>query len=106
MRDTLINLVAKFSGFNAVWSFLDGKKAYGTCALGVLTGAAALGAQVAPILAAHDTAGLVNFLSGLPTNPAFLLAWGSCGGVAAVHRLDKAADAAKVPEPKDPDAKP
>jgi len=109
--ETVINLLAKFSGFNAVWNFLDGKKAYGTCALGVLTGATALAAQAAPIMAAHNTAGLLTFLSGLATNPAALMIVGSCGAVAKLHRDDKKAanaelekKAAAGPTPKDPEA--
>lgn len=89
--DTVINLIARFSGAAKVWDFLDGKKAYGTCALGILGGLSGLAAEVAPVLAAHNTAALVGLVSHIATDPSYILLLGSCAALAKLHRSDKAA---------------
>lgn len=91
MLDTVINFIAKWSGAAAVWDAIDGYKAYGTCALGILGGLSGLGAELAPILASHNTAGLVSFLTHVATDPSYLLLLGSCAAIAKLHRVDKAA---------------
>lgn len=87
----LINVVAKWTGAGKVWDAMDGYKLYATGFLAILGALAGLGAEVAPILASHNTAALLAFLNSLNSDPAYLALLAGCGTIAGAHRLDKAA---------------
>lgn len=99
MKDWLINVLAKFGGVGKIWSFLDGKKAYGTGGLAIVGALGGLGAKLAPILAAHDTAALVNFLININSDPAYLALLGGFALIAGAHKADKIIEA-KADAPK------
>lgn len=91
MKDRIINLIAKFSGAEKLWSLLDGKKTYAAAALGIITSLAGLGVEVAPILAAHNTAALLAFVQQLPSDPSWLSLVASFGLLGLGHKATKAA---------------
>lgn len=93
----IVNLVAKWSGANAVWAAADGKKVYIAAFLGLLSGLAGVGAEVYAPIAAHDAAGLFAVIRSLPTDSAWLLLVSSLAGLGVVHRVDKAAAPAVPP---------
>ena len=93
----VLALVLKFGGFNKVWALLDGKKTYAAAALGILTSLAGLGVQIAPILAAHDTAALLTFVQGLPSDPSWLSLVASFGLLGLGHKAVKVEAAAASP---------
>lgn len=97
MPNWLINLVAKFSGVGKVWEFMDGKKAYGTGALAILGAALGLGTELAPLLAAHDAAGLFRFATRINSDPAYLALLGGFGIIAAAHKASKIEAAIAAP---------
>lgn len=76
-----------------LWKALDGKKTYAAAALGILTSAAGLGVELAPILAAHNTAGLLAFVQHLPTDPSWLSLVASFGLLGLGHKSEKATTA-------------
>lgn len=90
----VINLLAKWSGANAVWTALDGKKTLIAGVLGVLSGLAGVGAEVYAPITAHDAAALLGIIRGLPADPAWIMLVGSLGALGIGHKLAKAADAA------------
>ncbi len=102
MKNFLINLAAKIGGIGKLWSFLDGKKAYGTGALAILGALSGLGADLAPLLSAHDTAGLVTFVSNINSNPAWLALLGGFTVIAGAHKADKVIAATKPNDPVEP----
>ena len=93
--NSVINFVLKWTGMGKVWAAVDGYKTYGSATLGILTGLLGLVTGLAPILAAHDTAGLWHFIQGLPANPAWLLLGASVGGLGIGHKLNKQNEVAK-----------
>lgn len=98
----ILNLVLKFSGMGKVWALLDGKKTYGSAAIGILTALLGIATSLAPILAAHDTMGLWAFIQGLPSNPSWLLLIASVGGLGLGHKISKASSevvAVEAPKP-------
>ena len=90
MKDKIINMIAKFSGVEKAWSLLDGKKTYAAAALGILTSLAGLGVEIAPILAAHNTAALLAFIQQLPSDPSWLSLVASFGLLGLGHKATKA----------------
>ena len=88
--NTIINLIAKFSGFNKVWDFMDGKKTYAAASFGILTSLVGLGGELAPILASHNTAGLIAFIKHLPADASWLSLMASFGLLGLGHKADKA----------------
>ena len=92
----VINLIAKLTGFNKIWALLDGKKTYAAAGLGILTSLAGLGVEIAPILAAHNTAGVLAFLQGLPHDPSWLSLVASFGLLGLGHKTQKIADTPTV----------
>lgn len=80
-----------------VWNFMDGKKTYAAAGLGILTSLAGLGVEVAPILSAHNTMGLVSYFQQLPHDPSWLSLVASIGLLGLGHANQKAADAAATP---------
>lgn len=79
-----------------IWDFLDGKKAYGTGAIAILGAAIGLGTEIGPLLAAHNTAGLISFITHVNSDPAYLALLAGFGVIAAAHKADKAAAPAPV----------
>lgn len=103
----LLNLVLKYSGAGKVWNFLDGKKLYGTGALGVLGALLGLGTDIAPLLAAHDTIGLYTYITHLTSNPNWIVLLGGFATIAGAHKSDKnsaIAQAAEAPAEMPPAA--
>lgn len=98
----LIGFFANLAGAGKVWAFLDGKKTYAVAALGILTALAGLGTEAAPILAAHDTAGLLTFLQHVPADPMWKLLLFSLGGLGIGHKLDKLTAATAAAAPQEP----
>lgn len=92
----LLNFALKWSGAGKVWAMIDGYKMYGTCTLGVLGALLGLATQVAPILSAHDTIALYNFVTSVSSNPNWLALLAFLAGIAKAHRDDKKAAALKV----------
>lgn len=92
--NTLINLAVKWSGFGWIWGKLDGYKLYGTGALAILTGLVEVFTQLAPILAAHDSAGLFSFVTHIAANDAWKTVLLGAGAIAAAHKADKMTAAA------------
>lgn len=90
--NSLIAFVLKFSCFNSVWAFMDGKKTYGAAALGIVTSLAGLGVELAPILSSHNTAGLLTFVQGLPHDPSWLSLVAAIGLLGLGHKAQKAAE--------------
>jgi hypothetical protein len=83
-----------------VWNFLDGKKTAGAAVLAILSGLAGLGAEVAPLLAAHNTAGLLDLIKHSAGDPSIQMIVAGLGGLGLGHKLDKAAAApAEAPKP-------
>lgn len=97
----IINLAFKFSGFNWIWAKTDGYKAKGSAALGLLTCLVGLLSGLAPILSAHDAAGVYNFILALPTNQYWLGLIAAGYGLGIAHKQEKAAaiEAAPVVPP-------
>lgn len=91
MKNWILGLVVKFSGAEKLWKVLDGKKTYAAAALGILTSLAGLGVELTPILAAHNTAGLIAFIQQLPSDPSWLSLVASFGLLGLGHKADKAA---------------
>ncbi len=89
MKNFIINLVAKLGGVSKAWDFLDGKKAYGTGAIAILGSLIGLSAELAPILASHNTAALFAFVTHINSDPAYLALLGGFGVIAAAHKADK-----------------
>lgn len=89
----IIGWLADRGGFTKVWAALDGKKTYAAAALGIVTSLAGLGAQFAPVLAAHNTAGLLTLLQALPSDPSWLSLVASFGLLGLGHKAEKAANA-------------
>ncbi len=89
MKDFLINIAAKLGGISKLWDFLDGKKAYGTGALSILGAIVGLGSELGPLLAAHNTAGLVEFATHVNSDPAYLALLAGFAVIAAAHKADK-----------------
>lgn len=87
----VIALVAKFSGFNKVWDWADGKKTYGAATLAILTSVLGIATKLAPILSAHDTAALIGFIQQLPTDPSWLSLVGAIGLFGIGHKIEKSA---------------
>ncbi len=96
--NTIIGWIANRAGLNKVWTFMDGKKTYAAAGLGILTSLAGLGAEAAPLLAAHNTAGLISLIQALPTDPSWLSLVASFGLLGLGHKTQKAADAAATPD--------
>lgn len=90
--NTVANWIADRAGLAKVWAFMDGKKTYAAAALGMLTSLVGLGAEVGPILAAHDTMGIWGFIQRLPTDPSWLSLMASFGLLGLGHGVKKAAD--------------
>ncbi len=82
------------------WNFLDGKKAYGTGGLAILGALIGLGTEISPLLAAHNTAGLVAFISHVNSDPSYLALLAGFGVIAAAHKADKVIAAAAPDGPK------
>lgn len=96
MKNWLINLAAKIGGIGKLWDFLDGKKAYATGGMAVLGALVGLGSELAPLLAAHDTAGIVAFATHVNSDPAYLALLAGFGVIAAAHKANKIIDATKA----------
>lgn len=97
--NSIIGWVANIAFLNKVWAALDGKKTYLAAGLGILTSLAGLGVQVAPILGAHNTAGLLGWLQQLPSDPSWLSLMAAFGLLGLGHKAEKAAAAAESPAP-------
>ncbi len=97
--NTVIGWIANRAGLNKAWAFMDGKKTYAAAGLGILTSLAGLGVEVAPILAAHNTAALISLIQALPTDPSWLSLVASFGLLGLGHKADKAAAAPDAPTP-------
>ncbi len=97
--NTVIGWIADHAGLNKIWSALDGKKTYAAAGLGILTALAGLGAEFAPVLAAHNTAGLIGLVQQLPHDPAWLSLVAACGLLGLGHKADKAAATVAAPAP-------
>ena len=93
----LINMVAKFSGASYIWDKLDGFKLYATGVLAILGAVVGLGAELSPILAAHNTAGVIAFITHINSDPAYLALLAGFATIAAAHKADKMATPAGVP---------
>ncbi len=92
MKNWIINLVAnKIAG--PAWKALDGKKTYAAAGLGILTSLAGLGVEFAPVLAAHNTAGLLVLVQNLPHDPSWLSLVASFGLLGLGHKAEKATTA-------------
>lgn len=103
--NAIINFFARISGAGKVWDFLDGKKAYGTGAVAILGALLGLSSELAPLLAAHDTAGLITFVTHVNSDPAYLALLAGFGVIAAAHKADKViAATAPAPAPVVPPA--
>jgi len=96
MKDWIISFVMKYAGIDKIWAMLDGKKTYAAAGLGILTSLAGLGVEVAPLLAAHNTAGLITLVQGFPHDPSWLSLVASIGLLGIGHSQAKAADATAV----------
>lgn len=90
--NTIINLIAQGFGVNKLWDMMDGKKTYAAAGLGILTSLLGLGTEVAPILAAHNTAGLIEFIKNLPQDVSWLSLIGSLGAIGIGHKIVKSAN--------------
>lgn len=97
--NTIIGWIADHAGLNKAWAFMDGKKTYAAAGLGILTALAGLGAEFAPVLAAHNTAGLISLVQQLPHDPAWLSLVAACGLLGLGHKADKAAATATPQTP-------
>lgn len=95
----IIAFILDHSGVSKVWDILDGKKTYATAALGILTSLAGLGVELAPILAAHNTAGLLVFAQALPHDASWLSLLAALGLLGLGHKAEKAAAVAVVEAP-------
>lgn len=89
--NSLFNWIANLTVVGKVWTALDGKKTYASAGLGILTSLAGLGVEVAPLLAAHNTAGLIALIQGLPHDTAWLSLIASCGLLGLGHKAEKIA---------------
>lgn len=89
--NTILGWIANTAGLNKIWALLDGKKTYAAAGLGILTSLAGLGVEVAPLLAAHNTAGLISLIQALPHDPSWLSLMASVGLLGLGHKADKAA---------------
>ncbi len=86
--NTIVNFVSGHV-LSPVWGFLDGKKAYGTGALAVLGALVGLGTEFAPLLATHNTAGIIAIISHINSDPSYLALLGGLGVIAGAHKADK-----------------
>lgn len=88
---TVLGLIAKFSGAGWIWEKIDGYKLYGTGALAILGALVGLGSELAPVLAAHNVAGLYTLITHINSDPAYLALLAGFATIAAAHRADKSA---------------
>lgn len=88
--NTIIGWVMNAVWLNKAWAALDGKKTYAAAGLGILTSLAGLGVEVAPLLAAHNTAGLIGLVQSLPHDPSWLSLVASFGLLGIGHSQAKA----------------
>lgn len=93
----LFNWIANRTLVKGFWKALDGKKTYAAAILGVCTSLAGLLNQLAPILSAHNTAGLLGFIQALPSNQSWLSLVASFGLLGLGHANQKAASALQTP---------
>lgn len=96
----IINLAFRFSGFNWIWAKTDGYKAKGSAVLGLLTSLLGLLNSLAPLLAAHDAAGIYQFVLALPHNEYWLGLIAAGYGLGIAHKQEKAMTAASSEAPK------
>jgi hypothetical protein len=89
----IINLFVKLSGAGWVWEKVDGYKTYGVAALGILSGLAGLGTELAPVLSSHDAGALWALVRSLPHDSSWLMLVGSLGALGLGHKADKVAAA-------------
>lgn len=97
MKKFLINLVAKVGGISKLWGFLDGYKTKVSGVAGFLSGLAAIVAQLVPIIESKDASLLLEFITSLPSNPAYLALVGGLGLLGLGHKMEKAAEASSAP---------
>ena len=89
MMNKLFNLAFKFSGLNWVWAKTDGYKAKGSAVIGILTCLLGLLNGLAPLIAAHDAAGIYSFVMALPANEYWLGMVASAYALGIAHKQDK-----------------
>lgn len=98
--NTVIGWVANHIGLDKVWAFMDGKKTYAAAGLGILTSLAGLGVEFAPLLAAHNTAGIITLIQGLPSDTSWLSLVAALGLLGLGHANQKAATTSPDPAQK------
>ncbi len=97
--NTIINLVAKFSGAGKVWNMLDGKKSMIAAIVGMLSGLAGLTQEFLAVEGKHDFAALLAFAQGIPQDSNWLLIVGSMAVLGISHKLAKNTDAVVASAP-------
>lgn len=87
---TLINLFVRFSGAGWIWTKTDGYKTYIAATLAILSGLLGIGTELAPLIYAHDAAGLFVLVKHLPQDQAWLTLIGGLGALGLGHKAEKA----------------
>ncbi len=94
----LINLAAKIGGIGTLWGFLDGKKTKIAGVASLLTGAAGVASQIAPLIDKHDAAAVFAFIKGLPADQSWLMLLGGLGALGLRHSIEKASAPVQDPQ--------
>ena len=97
--NTIINLVAKWSGAAKLWDMLDGLKAYLLGLATISSGVAGLIQEYLKVSGAHDFMALLTFAQGLPHDPMLAVIGAGVGIIAAAHKADKVIAAVNTPAP-------
>ena len=85
----IINLVAKWSGFNWVWEKTDGVKSYLAGVATILTGAAGLIQDYLAATQAHNFATALTFIETANKDPNWLKMLAGFALIAAAHKAEK-----------------
>ena len=100
--NTILGWLANAAGLSKVWDFMDGKKTYAAAGLGILTSVAGLAVELAPILSAHNTPGLIGFIQHLPSDPSWLSLVAAFGLLGLGHSNKKIEAASQSGQPANP----
>lgn len=82
----IINLIAKFSGANAIWEKINGYKTYIGATAAILSGLAGI---LTGVVGLTDFASVIAFVKALATNPSWLTLLAGWTVMAKKHSEDK-----------------
>ena len=87
----IIDLVAKFSGFNWIWAKTDGLKTKSAGVAMMLTGLASLINELTTVIQTHSFGAVLTFIQLLPNDASWLTFLSGLGILGIGCKIDKAA---------------